>query len=559
MAATAANLTEEQKASRQKEFADVNDILYRVNSTRDRLEKARILGEFFDFVANSTYVVGEIFDVVVAKVNEFADEPKEIYEIFKPSMTRLCEKLKSMKPDAVIPGCGPRAVRPNIKGKRFNVLGSGSYGAVISPALPNVKDRAVVEFSGNVTKLFFKSDEKHKIMEKLDDISRTMGADPAHRINNYAHKYKIGNLPRSVVSEMERKKGRTLRASENVYAVHMPNLGTDMKDSHIESHRVALRRIPVTQVVSQMVKLLKQTRMLAEHGWVHGDIREHNIMIHPETGVMAIIDFDWLKPYDEFLDEYPFGFYNNPPEFLLYENMDSLVDKDYIDTDDVSNAMDEEKLDEYITYQKHGFKTYYSTTDRSTDDLHDLILEANVENAKEMKDEYENLTFEGIFSEKLPYFDNFGLGLTLLNFIARIYPGCIQETDIPADEDPRVQENIVSRLRGSLSDNGRPYTDVEIHAIVSVLRNLSFLFTNMSNFEYRYRPTPEQAYKIADGLYNEFAASMRSESGNELRRLAVMKGNLSALPAINGGGRRLRKTLRKRRLSKRKNTRRSRK
>jgi hypothetical protein len=92
-------------------------------------------------------------------------------------------------------------------------------------------------------------------------------------------------------------------------------------------------------------------------------------MIQPATGTMTIIDFDWFKPYAEFKEAYPFEFYNNPPECLLYIYWSRVFhinpDRSYtfqydpLDNDAVEVFVNIDKVNEYAQHQYASFSNYY--------------------------------------------------------------------------------------------------------------------------------------------------------------------------------------------------------
>jgi serine/threonine protein kinase len=408
------------------------------------------------------------------------------------------------------------------KKRNYKILGAESFGAVISPALPNTENGTFVNYPGNVTKLFYHSDDKEKLVGKIPNIKRLFKSDPSYRINNYTHKYKYKNLPDDIVSELEKK--AYIKPDFEIHAVRMPYLGIDFKDSKLEREKEKLQRIPVLKIVSEIVKLFSQTLSLYREDWIHGDIRERNIMINPDTGVMTIIDFDWLKPFDDFYDKYSFGFYSNPPEFLLHHEAG----------DDIET---------YVLDNLNQFKAYFKLLGYDRKSLKHMFRKANEENER-LKDEEYGDQYD-FFMDSLNTFDNYGLGLSLQTLFSHLYPSCVQ-TAVPEGSDPTK----IQALRETISDDGRPYNDDELVAIESALRQLSYLCYRVSHPEYSRRPLPDAAFQEARAIYERLKTSLEAGSRNELRRLALLAGNMGVLPAIHGGVRRSKTYKRRSRLRK---------
>lgn len=77
---------------------------------------------------------------------------------------------------------------------------------------------------------------------------------------------------------------------------------------------------------SEILKLFTIVKDIRDAGYVHGDIRESNILCNIDTGVMTIIDFDWLMPVDEYTIKYPRYFYSHPPEtYFIFEGLKVLI------------------------------------------------------------------------------------------------------------------------------------------------------------------------------------------------------------------------------------------
>lgn len=197
----------------------------------------------------------------------------------------------------------------------YRVLGAGGFGAVFSPALPNENGTGTLrEYPGNVTKLFFKKDAFNSVQRTLTNLPRLLGYNDGHRAVPYRKSYRISNLPAPI--------RRTLRSSsikntDPLYLLRMPHLGVDLSKINDPTILTSLRSLPLGVLLTQFKKLFRQIARIASRNYSHCDVRSLNIMIQPTTGVMTLVDFDWLKPVEELYRTYSFGYYSNPPESLF--------------------------------------------------------------------------------------------------------------------------------------------------------------------------------------------------------------------------------------------------
>ena len=200
----------------------------------------------------------------------------------------------------------------------YKLLGKGTYGVVFEPALPNVNAAGnPVEFPGYVTKAFFEKKEYNKALTNAPALARDV---PALHIpyNAYTRKVQLENIPRRI------RKAATLRGrrGDPMYLIRMPHKGYSIMDIGKSPTMLAkIVALPVEVKVREIYKLMNIVKALGDAGYVHGDIREPNILINPDAGTMTIIDFDLLKPTSEFAATFPVPYYHIPPEaavLLLY-------------------------------------------------------------------------------------------------------------------------------------------------------------------------------------------------------------------------------------------------
>jgi len=92
-------------------------------------------------------------------------------------------------------------------------------------------------------------------------------------------------------------------------SIIMVNQGRTLKQSDVTaSNWIAMAR--------RFQSLIQGICTMSDRGYMHGDIKTDNIVIHPETGVMKFIDYDFFTndPDDLYIYQYYFAW---PPELML--------------------------------------------------------------------------------------------------------------------------------------------------------------------------------------------------------------------------------------------------
>lgn len=352
-------------------------------------------------------------------------------------------------------------------------LGSGGYGVVIKPALPNTNESGVLrEYPDNVTKLFIERRNRDKILTLAPLLDRIMGPNEGHRINTYRKAYKGRNVPES----SRRKLG--IRESNNVYPIRMPDLGVSIHDLY--DRRQDLRKIPVSTILGQVVKVLKQVQTLQASGYIHGDIRDTNVMIHPATGVITIIDFDLLRPVEEFRRRTSFGMYNNPPELVLLfpDQIDRYVASFY----------------KWFTFAQELFEGPAFILE-----MEDVIekVQATVSRIGESR----------VLTKSLTTFDSFGIACTLLTMFEILYPGSIKHD----------KSQLKTSLQARITNNGVPYTDGEMDAIVTAIYDMSHrVLQLLAKLRMDFRPKVEGVIDIAIGIERDLRERLSGVVGNRV-------------------------------------------
>lgn len=465
-------------------------------------EKATAANDLFSFLAArpQMFESSELRSQIKRIVLGFSRYEPHYQKVMGQSLYRVCSVLKKYEA-STIPGC-------HIPDLGYEVVGSGSYGSVVRPALPNIRNNNLVNYPSNVTKVFENNNFYEKAFQNTSRMHNITGNN-AYRANRYTRKYKLKNLPSSLARKLRRELPG-ISDDNNLHLVRMPDLGKDVKN--IDKIRFLLRSLPFDIILGQFQKLVKQVAQLRAAGYVHLDIRDSNLMVHPTTGAMTIIDFDHLRKFSEFIYgvDYPYGFYSNTPECLLLDYaFDTVMDSNENDEDFVKENMDEEVLDEYIHYnfkyfrgavEAHGFS--------SEDELSTEIINANMENIPLLRTAYhtDHPDKDQLIARYIiPMVDSYGLAMTLLQFMSRIYP-----------------EGI------TLDANGRTYTAKERAAIDEALYSCKELFRKMSSFTIASRLQIDDALELMDSIvetYNDQTKAINNNAKSELERMSFFAGN----------------------------------
>ena len=150
----------------------------------------------------------------------------------------------------------------------FEVMGQGSYGCVVKPALTNVVDGSPKNYPGNVSKIFYDEEAAKEALVKANFWYRTFG-EKEHKMSDYVQKYSYATLPGEI-----KAKCAGLGSDRPIYVTRMPNLGVSINELARHPDLIAqIRRVPFERILQQIDKLFNQIKVIYEKGYVHGDIR----------------------------------------------------------------------------------------------------------------------------------------------------------------------------------------------------------------------------------------------------------------------------------------------
>jgi len=184
---------------------------------------------------------------------------------------------------------------------------------------------------------------------------------------SYRRSYRLRNLNASIRSKVKKFLGPRTPDNSVLSLMRTPFLGSSIYhiDETPEEYR-ALRNIPYQILCAQMLQCMKVVQAIHAAGYIHGDIRETNVLCHLDTGALTIIDFDWLKPFDDFYKDYPIFFYPHPPEALFIWGRDDIsiynVSHDKNTNKQSYDVVKNDEADIYLSNEAAEGVTYFATT-----------------------------------------------------------------------------------------------------------------------------------------------------------------------------------------------------
>ena len=390
------------------------------------------------------------------------------YLRIKPLLIELLQKIQQTSQEVA-----------NHIPKSTKVLGKGGYGCVVQPALPNRINGKWINYDNNVSKLYFRKNNAVKGLKNSKMIYKYL-KNSGHTMKRQKLTYKGSNLSPTT------QKNCNINPTDVLISARMPYLGISIADSF--DRYKEFRSIPVGIVFGQMLKLFQQVYAIYEQGYVHGDIREPNIMVNLNNGAFTLIDFDWYMPKNEFFVKYKnsLGFYSNPPETLLYNSIANYIRGEPLEYKENAITIQSYVLNSNKYHLRRGITV-------------ESVREANLHNLRQFSTID---TMHDYFDIMFASFDSYGLGFTLLEFCEQVYPYGFQ-------------------MATRFADQGLYYTAEEQTIVDSYLKKLyeTVLFP-MTNLIMKKRITIQMAYANMKRLHDDFEADVRGLTSNNLERFA---------------------------------------
>jgi serine/threonine protein kinase len=182
------------------------------------------------------------------------------------------------------------------------LLGEGAYGVVVFPGPKNINNEGrSINYLNRPAKIMTNKYKFNKSVNNAKTIKRL--SNVKYNFQPYKRKFTKKNLPRNI---RNMNIFEWINNDDEIYLAHMPYLGESIfkiKKSPILKNKIL--QIPVSVYMRNILKLFKTIKDFSDKGYTHGDLHSGNVLIHPNTGEMHIIDFDM------------FGSSNNSPDYDL--------------------------------------------------------------------------------------------------------------------------------------------------------------------------------------------------------------------------------------------------
>jgi serine/threonine protein kinase len=310
--------------------------------------------------------------------------------------------------------------------KKHKVLGYGSYGAVIQPALSNVNTKgSPLEFPGMVTKIFYNKKDLDKALSDaalLKEKFPRLAIDYKPYVKTYPLSYFDDN--KDVMDALLYGIRHVGKEEPTLYTLRMPFLGDSI--FHVANNprlKSKYYKQPPEKMITEILKLLTIVESLVKAEHVHGDIRDANILVNVETGDLTIIDFDFLTTFDKTLENMKYLKPWWPIEILfLMDGNDKLVERFLkLPLEDVYlDRTYKYKIQELIGKYRHPTLTHGTLltllTNMMMDVYHTMLhIEKSMNITRDMAI---TETMKRLRSACLSTIDTFGLGVALFSLFS---------------------------------------------------------------------------------------------------------------------------------------------
>lgn len=336
--------------------------------------------------------------------------------------------------------------------------------------------------------------------------------------------YKKNDLPNNVVKRLQEIGRMPTSNNVNLPVIRMPYLGINLEVATEPGNIARTRDIPISILIIQCYELMKQIDKIRKKRMRHGDIKIDNIMIHPESGKMTLIDFDHFGNFES-------GFYgellnidNNittlseviPPEFICIRAM-----RDTIVYNRNSNKADDKakRIRSYSDFMFHRYiegqlLDFLKCINKNEEEGKEYFLESFNSNISLLDDKLkESIKFDDegqllpntqLINYFMNYFDYYGFGMAMTMFFSKLYP------------------------------MNKPYHN---HSEMDALYEVRALLMSMCNFARVARPEPETVLKIMEEIMQRNSVSMNQAihtpvAANYTPSIPVAANHMTRVPTV---------------------------
>lgn len=395
------------------------------------------------------------------------------------------------------------------KGKPI-VIRSGTFGLCTGPLCnidPNT-GKLINHPDTYVSKTFFRMGNATSALNSIKKMKELTG------INNNAFnaelqtERRLGDFHPNIQAELRKSSNFLKEASNDVYlySIIMPYLGVSIDTVTDESKKKnkgqpetdSLRACEFHTIMGQLLKCQTILEQLAIKQYLHADICAQNMMWNKDTKKFHIIDYDWLMPYDQFVEEYKnsFGHSRNPPESLL--------------ATPAANAVT--KKENWIKNNMKQFLFEFKEMGVDTVDKFEREINAALDENKKWIERDTKAMLVGMKKYSFPSFDSYAYAHVMLNLFAYIYP----TSTIPFTQDTFEDHvtQLSSELRGMITNNGKPYSEKYLRLIATTLLRVTDLYHKMGEFVIEKRIDAINGMKHLKEIYADFMRKHTAFTGS---------------------------------------------
>ena len=315
---------------------------------------------------------------------------------------------------------------------------------------------------------------------------------------------KKSDLPNNVTAHLIETGGMpTCNDNSDLPIIRMPYLGINLEDATEDANITRTRDIPISILIIQCYQLMKQIDKIRKKQMRHGDIKIDNIMIHPESGKMTLIDFDLFGNFEG-------GFYNDlikvygeitklseifPPEFICIRAIrDTIVynrnsnkgnnkaKRIYSFSDFMFGRYMKGRILEFlecINKNEEEGKEYFLESFKSNISLLDGMFKESIKFYDETSKYAGQLMYDTrLINYFMNYFDYYGFGIAMTMFFNKLYP------------------------------MNKPYHN---HSEMDALYEVRALLMSMCDFARVARPEPDTIVKIMEEIMLRNSISTNQE------------------------------------------------
>lgn len=257
--------------------------------------------------------------------------------------------------------------------------------------------------------------------------------------------------------------------------IRMPYLGIDLFEAITHDDNITMiRTLPISILMIQCYKLMKQIDALRREQMYHGDIRLENITIHPETGKMTLIDFEFHDTFEVGFNKY-IGVERRlteiseriPPEFLTVRAVAVApygIKQNYLN--DISKHYLDDRMLLFLWYinikNKKNATEYFEES--YTNNMVSLLSLSDKNNNAVTK-------IEKISDGIMDYFDFFGFGIAMTLFFSTLFS--INEPNNNSSEMAAfysMLQLLKSMCHFSIKD--RPHPNIIIEEMQQIMKKI---------------------------------------------------------------------------------------